>query len=221
MASLKSKFLWKKSIPLSYAWTKYAPEELRKKYDRLSNPKEWIIKSDSEKILARGLDIFVQITYALKCKSQIEDELKCLVNKGLLDGDLVAYGYRESPSRSNGPVRIDISSTRSIDVDWKYDRLETYDHVYNRVGILNSNEAELPFEQQSNSKPINAIGSIKTAIDTLIENNPEFIYETRKMQAHLVRKYLNVCHDKYDGYSDKNIAKHLRDICGLKRKIPK
>lgn len=203
---------------LCESWVAFAPKNLKDEYLKLQNPNDWDLKTDREGFLDRGLEIFTKIAGYRNQKNRIESRLKSTIESGLIDGDLIAFGYLTVPSRGNGPVEIDISDSLKIDIDWQSNELSTHERTYDRVCVIPKNELQSLICREP-SKPVsNAIEKIRNAIFKLLEMDGGFEKLTRKQQAEKVRKYLKIDHVTFDGYSDNNIKKHLLSLCGPKRK---
>ena len=221
MPSKLSKELWQNGIPLQDAWIKFGPDSIRLEYLELKNPSNWKMQSVHDGFVRRAFDTFTTITNAKKLLNELERQLQHHLESQILNGDCVAYGFRELPSRSNGPVKIDATQSMSLDIDWLEGKLSTFECSYNRVSISSKSDASQSKANAPDKMKNNSIESIKSTIKNLINENGEFVGLTRAQQCENVRQTMSINHNQYDGFSDKNIEKHLLSMCGPKRKISK
>lgn len=218
MASKVSYSLWRAATPIGDSWLQFAPDDLRAAYTKAQNPNQWNLQSDEDGFLNRGLHVISQIGSFKQQEAKLESELKAAIETGIMNGDYVAFGYRVAPSRDSKPVRIDIDNSLSIEIDWRLNELSTHGRTYDRTCVLPLSELERIVGENSARPASNAIERIRTAIVELQSGGGGFENLTRDLQAHAVCNHLGIKHVPFDGYSDKNIKKHLLAICGPKRK---
>lgn len=214
MASDNSKKIWQKARPLSESWLHFASKDSKKVYERARRPNQWDIESDHTGIFWRGLDIFSKVSTEFAKERDLKAQLRKQIQDGILSGEFVAYGYRFAPSRDSKPVRIDISSSLEIDVDWALDELSTHEHSYDRVCIIPSSELKHQADKQLISS---APARIRSTIKILLAQQSGFRELSRGEQVQDVLENLPSDQSAFNGYSDESIKKQLRQMCGLKR----
>jgi hypothetical protein len=128
----------------------------------------------------------------------------------------VAFGFREVPSRSNGPVKIDTSVSKSISIDWGEETILVYQNEYSRVGIL-PRAAVDKFAITIEIKKTNAAMAIENAIASLKNQIPEFGKRPRKTDYSAIIDYLSIDPDSDYGYSFSQVSKAIVRNCGTKR----
>jgi len=219
MASKISKTLWQKAIPLNEAWLNFAPEQLRLEYDKLKYPNEKNINSDEEKWYNRLIEILAKLALNKKQKDKLESQFKEQLETGLLLERYIAFGYREIPSRSNGPVEIDTTVSKSISIDWIEETIVVHQTHYSRVGILSKakiNELKNANTTKNTDKSNSAM-AIDNAIDNLKTKMPNFGNRSRKADYSAIVEFLNVDPEKDYGYSFSKVSKAIVRNCGKKR----
>lgn len=219
MASKISKMLWQQAIPLNKAWLYFTPKQLHLEYDRLNNPTTKDIHSGEEKWYKRLIEIFCNLALNKKRKDQLESQFKEQLETELLLERYIAFGYREIPSRSNGPVEIDTTISKSILIDWIEETIVVHQTHYSRAGILSKakiDELKNAKTTESTDKSNSAM-SIDNAINYLKTKIPNFGNRSRKADYNAIVEFLNVDPGMDYGYSFSKVSKAIVRICGKKR----
>lgn len=219
MASKLSKTLWQKAIRLSEAWLDLAPIDLRLEYQGSDNLKLSNFSLDSKSMIGRGLEFVGQYHLMKTRKDQLENQLKAELEAAILKGEYALFGYREIPSRSNGPVEIDTSVSKSVSLDWSEESIVVHQTKYNRVGILSKatvdeyRKVKLEFDSNESNSAL----AIDNAIEQLKIEIPAFGARSRKADYSAIIEFLKVDPEQDYGYSFSKVCKAIVRNCGKKR----
>lgn len=224
MARNPNKAIWQIAIPLSEAWHKFAcPDAI----SELENMPTWsdILLQSMPKMNSQSptpekiSEFFSSMSQSAAGASQHIDKIKEL-REHLLDElfnkQLIALGYRETPSSSPAPVHIDAEIFDTPDIEWKRDTLTAHGKRYGRVRVYDPRyipKIEKPvIGRPSSGQKINA------AIIKLKNDDPYFCNLPRKEACEQIIKALGRNRIKGDGLSDQNLEKYILRHCH-KRKI--
>lgn len=212
MASKKAKLFWEIGVPLNDAWLKFAPSELGEDYDRAPGFIEALSRISDFEGWVGFMKAFHTASSASIDKQKLEKHLKDELLTDLYNEQLIATGYRISPSRSGAPVQIDPEDFSFHEPNWKLGTFEANGIKYGNLRICDPDAITLP------KKPSRGSGEvINLAISDLIRDNAEFCQMPRKSACQLVRETLGVEHSRGNGLSNTNIEKYIVANCGKKR----
>lgn len=215
MASKFARKCWESGIPLNEAWAEFAPEDLKARYAELPTFSDALSQGfDSENPIS-ALSAIRGASEAFSEKRRIEEELRNCLLEEIYNENLIATGYRELPSRSQSPVRIEADRFESEEPDWGSETFNIHGIRYGRIRICDPDELKiLPPSHQSRG----SILAIDLVIDQLKLENPNFCEIRRKQACQLVRDHFGIDNKSGNGLSDQNISKAIVRKCG-KRSI--
>lgn len=211
MPSEYAKQCWIMGVPLSEAWTEFAPPELADNFAQLPNFSEAMIAGFNPE---KPETAFSSIGNALKAKTErdrLEFEMREYLLTSLFNGELIAVGYRETPTRSQSPVRIANESFDTNAPNWRDETFFAHGIRFGRIRICDP--GALPPQK---SKIRGSRIAIDQAIDGLMKSNSEFCNLHRQEAAKLVRAHLGIEEKPGNGLSDQNLAKAIVRKCGPK-----
>jgi hypothetical protein len=211
MAVNKPKEIWKIGIPLSEAWHEFASQE---EYNNLESLPSFEQKF-KEKIPTNGLKFFEAFKegwFAKVDEKAAIDRLKDSLLLDLSNSDLMAFGFRSSPSKSNNPVNIDPIFFDNPKVNWNDCSAEFNGKSYISIRIVDPEklvqDKKLQIGRPSSGEIINS------AIKDLILENPKFCNQPRKIACDQIRGKIGKIEIKGSGFSDVNLAKYIVKTCG-------
>lgn len=213
MASKFAQKCWEIGIALNEAWEQFAPTALREKYRNLQNFDNALAEGFDPELPKSALSAFHRATQLLIEKQRAEAELKDILLTRLFNDDLIAVGYREYPSISQSPVRIDPDKFNNDDPNWRKETFAVHGIRYGRIRICDPRDLENLRDQRKRKGSIKAIDF---AIDELRSIDPEFCEIPRKQACQRVRTFLRKEQKPGNGLSDQNISKALVRKCGQK-----
>lgn len=215
MGSKRAKEIWQLGVPLSRAWLKFAPIELRSEFEKLPE----FLNAIAQIPVGEGAQGFFQhlakSVNETSARMQLERQIKDVVLTDLFNGELLAAAYREWPSRSQSPVVIEPAKFENDDPDWNSETLSVHGIRYGRIRICDP--AKL---RPAPSRPKGSITVINDAIDHLMRANPAFCELPRKTACAQIREFLNEDEISGSGLSDQNLGKAIVRKCGPKRISP-
>lgn len=213
MASKAVKLFWERGTPLAQAWLKFAPGELAQELAQIPKLAEAIgqkpVPNDPMAIAK-----LAQLEFAnFHRRSKLELEMKESLLSDLFNGQLIATGYRQSPSISQSPVVIAAEKFENDDPNWHRETLKVHGIEYGQIRIA------APDSSLNNSQVIAHRGSkliIEAAVQALKVSDPQFGVGNRKQDWQKVCAYLNVDSVSGNGLSFQNVCKTIVLICGTK-----
>ncbi len=213
MPSNRAKELWNSGIPLSRAWLEFAPQKLRSEFENLPELLEALAAMSDTEFQDSVASIVATAFKNFHKRGQLEVDLKEHVLTELFNGQLLATGYRISPSRSQAPVLIDPEKFECNDPDWNGATFDFEGVTYSRIRITDPDccQAVPPATAKESLDPIDA------AIDHLQAQNPEFCNLPRKSACDQIRQFLGAIEISGNGLSNQNLAKAIVRKCGSKR----
>lgn len=212
MASKKAKELWESGLWLNEAWKAFAPIELVVQFEASQGPLEAFNEGPIPKAWAAFGQKASAAFSAYREREILEKEMKECVLVKLFNGDLIATGYRESPSPSRYPIAIERDQFEIDDPDWDNQSHTAGGYRYGRIKI---SRLLPPLERAASAQGL--ISAIDKAIDQLILSDATFCTHTRKVSSQKVRDYLGIPESLGNGLSDKNIERAILRKCGSKR----
>lgn len=216
MARNLNREIWGNATPLGGAWRLFAHTAKLERLETMPDGIETLAGSvEAAKapmdFLKAGLD-------AINAKGK-RDTLILEMQDDLLDelftANLTALGYRERPSASSTPVAIAPEFFEDAKVEWERGGAEALGRRYNRIRVYD------PYALPKTAKPkIGRIGSteaIISAIDQLINLNPDFCDLPRKLACDRIRESLGIQEIPGNGLSNQNLSKYILQKCSSRR----
>ena len=216
MASARARQLWELGVPLADAWRAFANEASRQKLQAI--PAALAVMADHAsqggedrwRVLLGSLNAGVAASVQ---QGELEQHLKEELLTDVLNEQLVALGYRQSPSIGTAPVLIDAAHFEIGEADWRSSRFEANGLIWNRVRVSH------PARSAVARKPSSA-DFIRKVISDFHNADANFCKRPRKSQIHLILGKIGVEPVSGNGLSASNIEKLIVEICG-KRAISK
>lgn len=212
MASKRATDYWKSGVALNTAWHQFAPLELRLRFEKSPGLLDALVQTPESEIRLNLLGSMANAGNSSLARMQLEREMKEEVLTDLFNGQLIATGYREFPSRSQSPVVIDPAAFENDGPNWENETYEVHGFRYGRIRICDPRTLG-----PLNSEPKGSRAVIDQAIDLLLKENPYFGRIPRKAACQKIRDYLSVNAIPGNGMSDQNLAKAIVRKCGQKR----
>ena len=216
MASARARQLWEIGVSLADAWRVFASEADREKLQTIPPA----VTAMSDQASQGGEDglrmLFGSLNAGVAASAQrrtLEEHLQEELLTDVLNEQLVAIGYRESPSIGTAPVAIDAAHFDDGDADWRSSRFEANGLIWNRVRVADPARLLVP------RKPSSA-DLIREVISDLRDADAGFYKKPRKSQTHLIIEKIGIMPSSGNGLSVSNIEKLIVEICG-KRAISK
>jgi len=212
MASPAARKFWDTGIWLSEAWKVYADKSSNLKLEADFDFSDALnhINGDANSIDWKGgIAVISAWTDASRQKRELAAAMKNNLIDRLLNSQLVATGYRETPSVSSSPVFIEPAHFNGCKLNWEISQVTAHGRQWGSVKI----------SQPSVSAPSANRGSgnaIRLAILELQNERVNFNSIPRKKGVHLIRIKLGQKHELGNGLSDVNLAKLIVEVCGKK-----
>lgn len=214
MVSQKANEIWNLGIPICDAWLRFAPAELAAEYAQSPSFLEALKFNPEPK---SAVEILNSVSAGI-AKSQTKATLEKAMREHLLcelfNGELIATGYRELPSRSQSPVIIDPVKFDNDDPDWQRETLTAHGIRYGRIRVTDPAMISIP---SAAKERISSLSAIEDAIAKLASVNPDFATLPRKTACAMVRNAIGANYNSGNGLSDQHISKAIVRLCGSKR----
>lgn len=214
MGSNSAKSLWEAGTFLCDAWLQFAPPSERERYYNLSQPLHEL-ESRKDEFAKGGLSVFKAIGSAFKAHSE-KTNFICELYSELLDNlynkNLIAFGYRERPSTSSGPIHISEEIFFDPDIDWKGNRVTAHGKSYGRVRIFDPYADQPSVGKLPHRGRIGSANSIRSIIGELSKKRG-FCDLSRKEQFNLIRKHAGYEVTSRGGFSNENLGKYIIQFC--------
>lgn len=215
MAVNRNKRIWDNTISLSDAWRHFASKELHSKLEAMPEFSDALQKDVGP---SDWLDSITKISKAYigsNARKLIIDEARELLLDELFNSNLLAFGYRLTPSESRGPVQIDAVFFEYPEIDWDANSAEFNGKSYRAIGIIDPNEIPNA-DKQKKGRPSSG-DVILGAIKELILRNPEFCSQSRAVACQQIRIFIGQPEVPGNGLSDKNLEKYIVANCGRRQ----
>ncbi|OYX39680.1 MAG: hypothetical protein B7Y98_04725 [Sphingomonas sp. 32-62-10] len=130
----------------------------------------------------------------------------------LFNGQLIATGFVRSINPRPKPVIIEPDTfDGDANVDWRNSIISNLGVTYENVRVSDL-ETVVARPQKRIGRPGSG-DAINTAIDALMNSDPEFCTGNRKIASEKIRNYLGNQATDQSGLSDINLAKYIRRKC--------
>lgn len=216
MAKNRTTEIWRLGIALDEAWQKLASVQGQAELSKLPSGQEEMQKQLSK---ASGiLDFVYAASVGLSAsaeRSAIISKLKDDLLDNLFNSTFLAFGYRQAPSKSRGPVQIDPTFFEYPEIDWEGNCAEFDGKKYRIIRIINSKD--LRDEQKLKTGHPTSGPAINSAIIQLMKTHPEFCNIPRSVACEIIRKTINHPTISGNGLSDQNLGKYIIANCGRRR----
>ena len=216
MTKNRIKEIWNQAIELNDAWREFGSAQAQKE---LANMPTGLDEMNNRLGTDPGVTkLFEAAQAGLTARAKrlaFIEQLKELLLDQLFNSILLAYGYRQKPSESRGPVQIDPIFFEYPEIDWDGNCAEFNDKRYRLIRIVNPralrSDQKLKTGRPSSGPIINA------AIKRLIEIDSEFCSLPRSIACEEIRQSIGKQSVPGNGLSDKNLEKYIFDNCGHRR----
>lgn len=218
MTSNRIRNIWNNALPLGEAWIAFASTQAREQLKILPTGIEKM-QNQLEKS-TEILDFLLAASAGYSARDErtkFTNELQEELLDKLFNSELLAFGYRQKPSESRGPVQIDPNFFECPDTDWEGNTAEFNDKKYRTIRIANPKDLmahQKPKTGRPTSGPV-----INAAINRLMKSNLEFCNLDRLIACEEIRKSIGQQSKRGNGLSDKNLEKYIIEHCG-RRRIP-
>lgn len=213
MAKPSNRQLWEKGIPISGAWFEFAKLGDQRRYSELASPEEFQKIAPKAK-LGSGRDILNFISAGLgqwTAKRQFQNDLRGSLLGALANDQLAAYGFRVSPSRSSGPVRIAAELFHEAKANWKTGEVTARGCTYLEIRIIDL--GSVANWERSRPGPKGSGDAVRTAIKSIQKRDIDLCGIPRKKAFGLIKAELGQEYAKGSGLSDVNLGKFLLEFC--------
>ncbi len=148
-------------------------------------------------------------------RDRVIDQLKYNLLDALYNSDLLAFGYRSSPSKSSNPVKIDPIFFDNPKIVWDKNSAEFNGKSYISIRIFAQNS--LPQDKMAQTGRPSSAKAINSAIKDLIQHNLHFCDQPRKVACDQIRQKIGRQLKNGNGLSDKNLSKYIIANCGTRK----
>lgn len=213
MAKPSNRQVWEKGIPISDAWFEFAKLGDQRRYSELASP-EGFEKIASNTKLESGRDILNFISAGFgqwTAKGQFQNDLRWSLLVALANDQLAAFGFRVSPSRSSGPVRIAAESFREAKANWKMGEVTARGCTYLEIRIIDL--GSVANWERSRPGPKGSGDAVRAAIRAIQKRDIDLCGIPRKMALGLIKAELGEEYTKGSGLSEVNLGKFLLEFC--------
>lgn len=213
MAGPSNRQLWEKGVALSGAWFEFADLDDQRRYSELASP-EGFEKIASNAKLRSGIEILNFINAGFQqwtAKGQFQNDLRESLLVALANDQLAAYGFRISPSRSSGPVRIAAELFDDADTNWQTGKVHARGCTYSEIRIIDL--SKLADWKPSRPGPMGAGEAVRVAIAAIQARQFDLCGIPRKRAFDLIRAELSEKNSNSFGLSDVNLGKLLLEFC--------
>lgn len=214
MSSNSAKSLWEAGTFLCDAWMQFASPSERERYESLPRPLEEL-ESRQNEFAKDGLSILNAIRSVANAYSERANIVQFLQDElldNLYNRNLIAYGYREYPSTSPGPIQISDEIFYYPDIGWKDNRVTANGKSYGRVRIFDPYADQRPVGKLPRRGRIGSANSIRDIIGKLSKQQG-FCDLSRKEQFNLIRKQAGFEIVRRGGFSNENLGKYIIQFC--------
>jgi hypothetical protein len=218
MAKNRNRGIWDQATPLDEAWLKFASAQGQEELSKLPSGHE---EMQNQLLKASGL---LNLIYAASVGLNANTKLAAIISRlkeelldNLFNSNLLAFGYRQAPSQSRGPVQIDPTFFEYPEIDWEGNSAEFDGKKYRIIRIINSNDLKDEHKLRTGRPTSGPV--INSAIIQLIKSHPEFCNLPRSIACHWIRDVIAHPSVSGNGLSNKNLEKYIILNCG-RRKIP-
>ena len=206
-------------MPLSEAWLEFASTQARDDFKKMPTGLEELKKSlEKSSEIIGVIEAASDGLNARAKRSAFGQQLKEELLDKLFNSDLLAFGYRQTPSESRSPVQIGPIFFEYPVIDWEANSAEFNGKKYRAIGILNP--VDLLENQKLKTGHPSSGPVINSAIHRLMKFNPEFCAQPRSIACEQIRQTIGKQSKPGNGLSDKNLEKYIIANCG-RRQIPK
>ncbi len=138
MANPGNREIWENGVALDDAWLEFSdPDDKRRYWERPT------LETFNEQVAATNMqsggDILKMVSTGIQQWSdngQFQKKMQELLLDELFNGQLHAYGYRITPSRSRTPVRIAAELFECPKVDWKRNLIVSRGGTYAEINVV-------------------------------------------------------------------------------------
>lgn len=214
MASKKAKEIWNLGVPICDAWLRFAPAGMAAEYEQTPGLIEALQFNPEPK---SKWDFLAPLSVGIaksQAKQKLESEMREHLLCELFNGQLIATGYREFPSRSQSQVVIDPVKFDHDDPDWQRETLTAHGIRYGQIRV--TNPSVIPILSGAKER-ISSLSAIEDAIAKLALAKPDFATLPRKTACDMVRNTIGANYNSGNGLSNQHISKAIVRLCGSKR----
>lgn len=148
-------------------------------------------------------------------RKKAADGLKDELLDRLFNADLLAFGYRLTPSRSSMPVQISPDFFDHASADWNNDEAEFNGKRFGHIRIIDPQSPA--FSNKPRTGRPGSTSAIDEAVKQAIRSIPNFCNLPRKTACDEIRKIIGAPEIKGNGLGNENLAKHIVANCGSRR----
>jgi len=212
MAKNRNREIWETGYWLSAAWIEFARTEQRDNFETaLDGTTIFAMEMENASTTAEVFSGIQKSISAAAARMTKIRELRKQLLSALFANRLIALGYREWPSTSAAPVKIDPDFFENPDIIWDENWAEAYGKRYGRIRVIDP-QCIPEFSKPQKGRPGSGESIIST-IDRLIRANPNFCYLPRKTACDQIRELIGKPNIKGNGLSDINLSKHIVKMC--------
>lgn len=212
MPSSQTRQIWENGIPLCDAWLELASAIEKQVHSELPGFGDTLSAATEPAYWAEISKTLMAANDATQHRRNNEGRLKDDLLESLFNGQFIATGFVRSINPRPKPVMIEPDTfDGDANVDWRNSIISNLGVTYDNVRVSDP-DALVARPQKRIGRPGSG-EAINAAIDVLMNSNPNFCTENRKIACERIRAYLGNKATDQSGLSDINLAKYIRRKC--------
>lgn len=210
MSRISNRKIWEAGTPLVEAWKAFGNCKLAAQLSEMPGGLDTFNDAAASDPGARLAEASLLALRANHDRQNLILQMRETLLDDLFNSDLAAMGFRELPSTSSAPVKIEPDFFERPKINWDRNFAESIGKKFNRIRVFDPHAA-VALVQKKGRPGSNE--SIISAIDRLIRENPDFCDQSRKISCEQIRELIAPKSILGSGLSDQNLGRYIVKKC--------